>query len=319
MSPHHTDYYGKVDDSTLSHPHLLHGDPNMPISAYTSGNSKVVLTTDSKGREVARELDDYRYGKRSLLEGMLEGGDEDDDDEEDELTREFGSSAADAIRHHLYTSHVKRESGRDSSLKDVESQLRTIDRITAAQGTTQDLALMRRSKSESREFYRLGSIPPLPSNEGDDDGTAATEGMEEIGHARRYDAQGQFSKNSTVLFPYGKPRPSPTYHADYPTGSGVGDNPNDNEEEEWIHELNKLIYEEEYNELALGELEDNYVPVQVQKEEMDAYMKEKDRVKKWNMLDRGDRSVMDREEKEDEILEMIKRGDDPNQEAFGPW
>ena len=37
------------------------------------------------------------------------------------------------------------------------------------------------------------------------------------------------------------------------------------------------------------------------------------------MLDREDRSIMDREEKEDEIMEMIKRGDDPNQEAFGPW
>jgi hypothetical protein len=201
-------------------------------------------------------------------------------------------------------------------LDELESQLRTIDRVTAASGSTQDLALMRRSKTESRDFYRLGSIPPLRSEENDG---IATTAEEEIGKARKYDAAGQFSKNASVLYPYGKPRPSPVYHPDYPTGSGVGDNPNDEEEEAWLHELNKLIYEEEYTELGLGELEDNYHPVQVQKEEIDAYMKEKDRVKKYNLLDREDRSIMDREEKEDEILEMIKRGDDPNQEAFGPW
>ena len=37
------------------------------------------------------------------------------------------------------------------------------------------------------------------------------------------------------------------------------------------------------------------------------------------MLQREDEHEMDREEKPDEILEMIKNGEDPNQEAFGPW
>ncbi|KAL3803603.1 hypothetical protein ACHAWO_008853 [Cyclotella atomus] len=316
-SPHHTDYYGKVDDSTLNHGHLLHGDPNMPIGRFTSGESKVRLGTDRLGRDVAKELDDYRFGKRDLVGGLLEDDNFDDEyEDEDELTREFGSSAAEAIRLHLYEQRMKLANGKiQSPLNELESQFRTIDRVTAASGSTQDLALMRRSKTESRDFYRLGSIPPLQS-----DGGSRNNGVEEeIGKARKYDAASQFSKNATVPYPYGKPLPSPTYHPDYPTGSGVGDNPNDPEEEPWFQELNKLIYEEEYNELGLGELEDNYHPVQVQQEEMDAYMKEKDRVKKYNLLDREDRSVMDREEKEDEILEMIKRGDDPNQEAFGPW
>ena len=285
----------------------------MPISSYTSGENKVLLTVDSQGREVAKELDDVRYGKRGFIEGMLQ-----DEEHEDELVREFGSTAAHEIRHHLYLQRMKLESGKHSPLENVESQLRSIDRITAAQGSTQDLALTRRSKSESRDYYRYGSIPSLhPNDANGEDGMIG--GETEVGKGRRFHAQGQFSKNSTVLFPYGKQRPSPTYHSDYPTGSGVGDNPNDDEEEKWLHELNKLIYEEEYNELHLGELEDGYTPVHVQKEDMDAYMKEKDRVKKYNLLDREDRSVMDREEKEDEILEMIKRGDDPNQEAFGPW
>ena len=243
----------------------------MPIGAFTSGDSKVMLTKDSAGREVARELDDYRLGKRAFIEAL-----EDDDDgemEDDELTREFGSSAAESIRHHLYTQRKKLESKRHSHLEEVESQFRTIDRLTAAQGTTQDLALARRSRTESRDFYRLGSIPPLKS---ENDAGAVEEG--EIGKNRRYDAQSQFSKNSTVLFPYGKPRPSPTYHPDYPTGSGAGDNPNDEEEEDWVHKLNKMIYEEQYTEMSLGELDENYHPVQVQKEDIDRYMKEKDRV-----------------------------------------
>jgi hypothetical protein len=203
-----------------------------------------------------------------------------------------------------------------SPLQEVESQFRIMDRLTAAQGTTQDLALKRRSVSESKELERWGRIPPLS-----DDATTTDAGIEEeVGKARRYDAQGQFSKNATVLYPYGKQRPSPTYHEQYPEGSGVGDNPNDPEEAEWIHELNKLIYEEEYRELSLGELDENYDPVQVQDEEIEEYVEEKERVRKYDLFrDRGDRSQLDREEKEDEILEMVRRGDDPNQEAFGPW
>ena len=257
----------------MDHPHLLHGDPNMPIGAFTSGDGKVMLTTDGAGREVARELDDYRLGKRALIDPSFE--DDDDVEDDDELTREFGSSAAESIRQHLYMQRRKLESRRDSHLEEVESQFRSIDRLTAAQGTTQDLALARRSRTESRDFYRLGSIPPLETGD-DDNSDAANEG--EIGKNRRYDAQSQFSKSSTVLFPYGKPRPSPTYHPDYPTGSGAGDNPNDDEEEDWVHELNKMIYEEQYTEMSLGELDENYHPVQVQKEDIDSYMKEKDRV-----------------------------------------
>lgn len=300
--------------------------------------------SDGEGRERARELDDYRFvGKRGLVEGLLEEEDfveDDDDDDGDELSREFGSAAAEAIRHHLYTQRKKLEGNKRSStdksmvhspLQELESKLRTIDRLTAAQGSTQDLALARRSRTESRDFYRLGSIPPLETskdgdrdiydNDGLDDTSSGSSNNheQEIGKGRRHDAQAVFGKNSTVLFPYGKPRPSPTYHKDYPLGSGVGDNPTDEEEEEWMHELNRLIYEEEYTELALGELDENYRPVKVQAEEIQQYMKEKDRVKQFNLLDREDRSQMDREEKEDEILEMIKRGDDPNQEAFGPW
>jgi len=37
------------------------------------------------------------------------------------------------------------------------------------------------------------------------------------------------------------------------------------------------------------------------------------------MLERENEHEKDREEKPDEILEMIKNGEDPNQEAFGPW
>jgi hypothetical protein len=308
----------------------------MPITRFTAREGKVVLTTDSKGRDVARELDDYRVNdKRGLVEGLFEDDDEELDDE-DELSREFGSSAAAAIRSHLYNQRKRLQGnkavrGADGSvtmvhspLKEIESQFRTLDRMTAAQGSTEDLAFQRRSRSESRDFYRLGSIPPLMTSgsEDDDDEAEGTGGgniEQEVGKGRRHDAQGVFGKNATVMFPYGKPRPSPTYHPDYPTGSGVGDNPNDEEEERWMHELNKMIYEEEYTEMALGELDENYNPIQVQGEEIEAYMREKDRVKKYNLLDREDRSKMDREEKEDEILEMIKRGDDPNQEAFGPW
>ncbi|KAL3801816.1 hypothetical protein HJC23_001212 [Cyclotella cryptica] len=326
ISPHHVDYYGKIDESTLDHPHLLHGDPHMPVQRFTGGEGKVVLLRDGRGRERARELDDYRIvGKRGLVEGLLEEEDfdeEEDEEEEDDLSREFGSAAAEAIRNHLYTQRKKLEgnkrSGVDNSrvhspLQELESKLRTIDRLTAAQGSTEDLAFARRSRTESREFFKLGSIPPLDTSKGGDRDIDDNDGLDgTLSGSGNNHEQEEYSEKFTVLFPYGKPRPSPTYHKDYPLGSGVGDNPTDEEEEEWMHELNRLIYEEEYTEFALG-------PVNVQADEIQGYMKEKDRVKQFNLLDREDRSKMDREEKEDEILEMIKRGDDPNQEAFGPW
>lgn len=85
-----------------------------------------------------------------------------------------------------------------------------------------------------------------------------------------------------------------------------------------MKELNKLIYEEQYTEMGLGEI-DSLTPVNIQKEDMDSYMKEKERTKQFNILERDNEHEKDREEKEDEILEMIKNGEDPNQEAFGPW
>ena len=122
-----------------------------------------------------------------------------------------------------------------------------------------------------------------------------------------------------MTYPYGKDLPSPTYHPDFPKGSNVGNNPSDPDEEPWMHELNRLIYQERYLEMELGDIDETYTPVNVQKSDMDAYMKERERTKKYNMLQREDEHEMDREEKPDEILEMIKNGEDPNQEAFGPW
>ena len=200
-----------------------------------------------------------------------------------------------------------------------------IDRLTAAPGSTQDLALTRRSKTESRDFFRLGSIPKYKDNDiGDDDffGEELESGFKEIGEfgkGRRYDADAVFGRAASRGNPYGIPRPSATYHSEFPEGSGVGDNPNNEQEEEWMKELNKLIYEEQYTEMGLGELDENMTRVNIQKEDMDAYMKEKQMTKKWNLLARENEHELEREEKEDELLEMIKRGDDPNQEAFGPW
>ena len=71
-----------------------------------------------------------------------------------------------------------------------------------------------------------------------------------------------------------------------------------------MKELNKLIYEEQYTEMGLGEL-DSMSPVNIQKEDMDAYLKEKQRTKQFKILERENEHEKDREEKEDEILEMI--------------
>lgn len=330
-SPHHTDYYGKVDTSTMDHPHLLHGDPHMPIQRLSRGAGMVVLDHE-KGKK-AREISDYRdLNRKELLTNLVDDDDDDSTDAfEDELDREYGSEAADAIRSHLNDLHNKLHSSKDntySPLDDVEHKFRTIDRITAAPGSTQDLALARRARTESREYFRLGSIPKqqLLDEEMDlddmmDDGNdemTTSQAETEIGKGRGYDAAAVFGKNSKVHFPYGKDFPSPTYHPDFPQGTNVGNNPNDPDEEEWMKELNKLIYEEQYTEMGLGEI-DSMTPVNIQKEDMDFYMKEKQRTKQYNILERDNEHEKDREEKEDEILEMIKNGEDPNQEAFGPW
>jgi hypothetical protein len=129
-----------------------------------------------------------------------------------------------------------------------------------------------------------------------------------------------FGKGATVTYPYGKDLPSPTYHPDFPWGSNIGNNPNDTDEELWMHKFNKLKYQERYLKMEeLGDIEETYMPVNVQKLDMDAKMKERERTKKYNMLQREDKHKMDREEKPGKILEMIKIREDPNQGAFGPW
>ena len=334
-SPHHTDYYGKVDTSTMDHPHLLHGDPHMPIQRLSRGAGLVVLDHE-KGKK-AREISDYRdLNRKELLTDLVDSDDSNDDDAtnnyEDDLDREFGFDAADAIRSHLTDVHSKLNSSKDnlySPLDEIENKFRTIDRVTAAPGSTQDLALKRRARTESREYFRVGNIPKLNNEEidlddiiddldDDNNMTSMEPEFGEFGKGRGYDANSVFGKNAKVHFPYGKDFPSPTYHPDFPKGSGVGNNPNDPDEEEWMKELNKLIYEEQYTEMGLGEI-DSLTPVNIQKEDMESYMKEKERTKQFNILERDNEHEKDREEKEDEILEMIKNGEDPNQEAFGPW
>jgi hypothetical protein len=363
ISPWHKDHYGRIDASTIDHPYLMHGDPHMPVGRFARGDGKVLL--DPRGG-VARELDDYRQ----LAADDDDRGD--DGDDVDGLEREYGSDAADAIREHLRSFRARMDSASSSSsssssssgvggsadggggkvyhspLDDLEGRFRTIDRLTAAAGSTQDLALRRRARTESRDFFRSGRDVPLPggggggegggvggpSDDDDDDddvelkadggaGGGAKRGdereEEEFGRGRKYDAQSVFGKGATVMYPYGKDLPSPTYHPDFPKGSNVGNNPSDIDEEPWMHELNRLIYQERYLEMELGDIDETYTPVNVQKSDMDAYMKERERTKKYNMLQREDEHEMDREEKPDEILEMIKNGEDPNQEAFGPW
>jgi len=85
---------------------------------------------------VAKELDDYRFGeKRGLVEGLLD--DDGDIDDEDELVREF----------HLYEHRMKLAKGKKHSpLEELESQLRTIDRVTAASGSALRMILSQSSK-----------------------------------------------------------------------------------------------------------------------------------------------------------------------------
>jgi hypothetical protein len=350
ISPHHKDYYSRIDNSTINHPQLLHGDPHMPIQKLTRGDGKVVLTSNKKR---AIELNDYtKMMGGGALDAFDNGDGEDDGDDIDELEREFGSDAADAIRHHLNSFNHRINSAKDigstvgkgtsnrdgdnsssyySPLDEIEERFRTIDRMTSAKGSTQDLALLRRARTESRDFYRLGSIPRLTNGSsgdelvGDDDGRAgsgdddANDFDKEFGHGRGYDATSVFGKSATVKYPYGRDLPSPTYHPDFPTGSNVGNNPNDPDEEAWVQELNKLIYEEKYTDMELGDIDETYTPSGIQKEDMEKYMAEKDRTKKFNLLEREEEHEKVREEKLDELLEMIKNGEDPNQEAFGPW
>src|SRR5210317_1064695 len=78
-SPHHTDYYGKVDTSTMDHPHLLHGDPHMPIQRLSRGAGLVVLDHE-KGKK-AREISDYRdLNRKELLTDLVDGDGSNDDD-----------------------------------------------------------------------------------------------------------------------------------------------------------------------------------------------------------------------------------------------
>ena len=314
----------------------------MPIAQLNRGDGVVVLDGMRKGAP-AREISDYRDLEH--LPKILTETDNNDksatgkEDEflGDDLDREFGSNAAEVIRTHLYQFQIKQQqqqqqkdgSKKYSPLKDIEEAFRTIDRLTAAPGSTQDLALIRRSKTEMREFAKLGSIPKhvvdgendddfdrVPNDDvddlfDDDDDDGGLDG--EFGKTRRYDAESMFGKGASTSYPYGKPKPAASYHDDFPmekTGA---------EDEKWMEELNKLIYEEQYTEMGLGELDD-VQPVNIQQEDMEMYMKEKERTKKWNMMAReNDKGGKDREEEEDVLLEMIKRGDDPNQEAFGPW
>jgi hypothetical protein len=114
-----------------------------------------------------------------------------------------------------------------------------------------------------------------PSQDGKDsdpsDRNARREIDAEFGHGRGYDPQSVFGTSSTVTYPYGKDLPSPTYHPDFPRGSNVGNDPVDPNEEEWVKELNKLIYEEKYNEFELGDIDETYTPVNVQTSNMDKF------------------------------------------------
>ena len=359
VSPWHYDYYKRLDDSTINHPELLHGDPHMPIQRLSRGDGQVVLNPLNKKVKV-KELNDYNIvGSKDLLlddldnmtdedfniaMGDMDYENEEEDDGLDELEREYGSDAAHAIRQHLNTFKKRLDRGKEtntySPLEEVDETFRTIDRVTAAKGSTQHLALERRARTEHREFFRKGRIPKLSELSGGDElfddnnvhddnekllgreGVHNSDGStvdQEFGHGRGYDAQSVFSKSATVKYPYGKDLPSPTYHPDFPLGSYVGNNPNDPDEEKWMHELNRLIYEEEAKEMELGEIDETYSPVNIQKEDMEKYLRERERTKKYNMLERENEHEKDREEKPDEILEMIKNGEDPNQEAFGPW
>jgi hypothetical protein len=380
----------------------MHGDPHQPIGKLARGEGKVVLhpiTGKNNGEVRATVEEEGTYSSTSGRKGKYQSdklvhrafaatkGVSDDDDDNDNnldnddedidlLEREYGSDAADAIRHHLASFRARLNTAKDvtagggdessttnnntttttttlkkkiySPLNEIEERFRTIDRLTSAPGSTQDLALQRRARTESRDFFRSSNVIPGlggagGKNSGDDDDddhdvyndddetgnvgrkkTAATtrcsnEIESEFGHGRGYDAQSVFGTSSTVTYPYGKDLPSPTYHPDFPRGSNVGNDPVDVNEEAWVKELNKLIYEEQYTEFELGDIDETYTPVNVQKEEMDAYLKERRRTAKYNILEREDEHEKDREEKPDEILEMIKNGDDPNQEAFGPW
>ncbi len=117
-----------------------------------------------------------------------------------------------------------------------------------------------------------------------------------------------FRKGTTVTYPYGKDLPSPTYHLEFLRESNIRNNPNDPDKEPWMHEFNKLIYQERYLKMELGDIDETCTPVNTQKSDMDKYMKEKERTKKHNMLQRDDKHKMDREKKPDKILEMIKNG-----------
>lgn len=308
-------------------------------------------TSGRKGKDRSDKLVHRAFAAKGVSDDDDDDKLNDDDDEDiDGLEREYGSDAADAIRQHLASFRARLNTARDASasgggessndtttkkkvyspLNEIEERFRTIDRLTSAPGSTQDLALQRRARTESRDFFHSSNIIPGllgggGRSSGDDDvddldvfeddvsgedddemgnvgrkNTAAVRrsAMEsEFGHGRGYDAQSVFGTSSTVTYPYGKDLPSPTYHPDFPRGSHVGNDPVDVNEEAWVKELNKLIYEEKYTEFELGDIDETYTPVNVQKAEMDAYLKERKRTAKYNMLEREDEHEKDREEK----------------------
>jgi hypothetical protein len=307
ISPHHIDHYGRVDTSTLDHPYLMHGDPHQPIGKLTRGEGKVILhpipgKNNGEGRAATVE-EEGEYSSTSGRKGTYRSdklvhrafaatksvSDDDDDDNNlenddediDLLEREYGSDAADAIRHHLASFRARLNTAKDvttagggdessttnnttkkkiySPLNEIEERFRTIDRLTSAPGSTQDLALQRRARTESRDFFRSSNVIPGlggggRKNSGDDDDdddddvyednvdgddndddemgnvgrkkTAATtrrsnEMESKFGHGRGYDAQSVFGTSSTVTYPYGKDLPSPTYHPDFPRGRQI--------------------------------------------------------------------------------------------------
>ena len=134
-----------------------------------SGGRAKVLGEYRSGRRVYRSdrLKHRAFAQRSDKDEDREKEDDDDlgddDGDSDGLEREYGSDAADTIRHHLATFRARVNSAKDvdavgageerklvySPLDEIEERFRTIDRWTAAPGSTQDLALWRRAQTKS--------------------------------------------------------------------------------------------------------------------------------------------------------------------------
>jgi hypothetical protein len=61
-----------------------------------------------------------------------------------------------------------------------------------------------------------------------------------------------FRKGVTVMDPYKNDLPSPTYHPDFSRGSNIVNNPNNTDEEPWMHEF------ERYLKIELGDINKMY-------------------------------------------------------------